>query len=123
MSKKCESVNIVCKSLLETLILKSHTCFLWNYVMNTGIFSPFNEDQKDNNNPYGTEYIESLVHIRGGMNIYRENIINKMKEFIRIKDELMEEALNFSKYMESVVLARIPSLVILKSIIQNVSDP
>lgn len=79
---------------------------LWDAEKSQGIFNPLYKPQ--NPGAYNlAEFNENKEYIQNGLKIYRLNIGNRMKEFIRTRDELLEEIIKLNKYIEMVVLARL----------------
>ncbi len=121
MANRCETINVVCKNLLETLISKFHQSLFYDSENTTGIFGPLSEYQRKCIESDQMEYTENLGYIQNGLKIYKKNIVDKMKVFITAKDELLNEVMKFNKYMESVVLIRVPAVIILSAIISAVT--
>jgi hypothetical protein len=63
------------------------------------------------------EYKENIDYIQNGLRFYRTNISKKMREFINSKEELLDEIVKLSNYIEMVVLTRIPAVDILTILI------
>ena len=123
LNKHCDTINIVSKSLMERLISRSYRCFIRDAILDKGIFTPLTTIQKQSGGVKAIEYEQNLGYIQKGLKFYRMSIQEKMRNFINSKDELLEEAIKFTNYMESVVLSRIPAVTILNAIIHNVNFP
>lgn len=117
MMKRCESVTSLCQSFLERLVSKTYACMLWDAEKGSGIFNPQNVPEKSLNGLSPGEYKENMDYIQNGLRIYRQSIGDKMKEFIRSKEELLEEIIKLDNYIEMVILTRMPAAFILNALI------
>lgn len=118
MVKRCESVTSLCQGFLERLVSKGYACMLWGAEKSSGIFNPQNVLQKALNGLNPTEYKENMDYIQNGLRIYRRTIGDKMKDFIKAKEDLLEEIVKLDNYIEMVILTRIPAAFILNGLIQ-----
>lgn len=108
-------MNVSCKNFLERLIPRTFSCLLRDAEKGQGVFDPANSLLLTGLN--NTEYKENLEYIKNGLSIYKQSIGNKMRDFTKAKEELLEEVTKLNKYMEMVVLARLPAVDVLKVVL------
>eukprot|EP00826_Nyctotherus_ovalis_P035376 TRINITY_DN3037_c0_g1_i13.p2 TRINITY_DN3037_c0_g1~~TRINITY_DN3037_c0_g1_i13.p2 ORF type:complete len:166 (-),score=36.94 TRINITY_DN3037_c0_g1_i13:203-700(-) len=117
MTKRCESINVLCQNFLERLIPRTFTCLLWDAEKSSGIFDPQLAPPKMLNGMSAGEYSEGKDYIQSGLRVYRQNLSNKMKEFARTKEELQEEVFKLISYIDMVILTRMPATAILHALL------
>jgi RNA-binding protein YlmH len=81
---------------------------LWEAEKSKGIFNPLYLQQKSENVDK-SEYQENIEYIQNGLKIYRQSIGEKMRNFLRVRDELLGDIIKLNKYIEMVAMTRLPA--------------
>lgn len=115
--KRCESMSALCQLFLDRLIPGMYTRLLWDAEKTLGIFSPQYLPPERLGSLRAPEYKENIEYIQSGLRIYRQRIGMKMREFAKTKDELLDEIIKLNKYIEMVVLARLPAVNVLSALL------
>eukprot|EP00826_Nyctotherus_ovalis_P063407 TRINITY_DN929_c0_g1_i4.p1 TRINITY_DN929_c0_g1~~TRINITY_DN929_c0_g1_i4.p1 ORF type:complete len:388 (+),score=122.12 TRINITY_DN929_c0_g1_i4:353-1516(+) len=115
--KRCESMNALCQLFLDRIIPDMYTRLLWDAEKSLGVFSSQYLPPEKLGSLRAPEYKENIEYIQNGLRIYRQSIGRKMREFARTKDELLDEIIKLNKYIEMVVLARLPAVNVLSALL------
>ena len=81
---------------------------LWEAEKSKGIFNPSYTQQRPESIDK-SEYQDNIEYIQNGLKIYRQSISKKMREFLKARDELLGDIIKLNKYIEMVVMTRLPA--------------
>ena len=101
------------------MIFKDFEFLISDAEKNLGFFYKITDDNEIFS--VNNEYDENINYIKNGLKLYKKSIRNKMKNFLNAKNMMLDEAMKFSKYIESVVIPKVPPGNLMTTFIYNVS--